>query len=309
VALVPSIPDLEVTADALKTLYGRALPDWSGDSFRELIRPQARFRAEEMLGFCERCGIVAPAEDGWAFTEPGGELVKALAVGEWASYGASVLRVGVFDDELTRLIEGSVVVDGALRCLRVRLRRLAPTVGTLLDWDPGHRVGDELVVPLELLDDVLAISSMEQAGDLPEWVEQKHSVGWRAEMYSLRRERAQLSVDHVLHTSRDVGDGFGYDIETTATDPSRLIEVKGSRQEKLSFVLTRKELSVAEANPERYEVQFWGGISLGRDPAEEFRLLSERGYPKIIHNVAATLQGETWSSECQSWRFTGPTAG
>jgi Domain of unknown function (DUF3883) len=309
VALVPSIPDLEVTADALKTLHRRALPDWSVDSFRELVRPQARFRAEEMLGLCERCGIVAAVEDGWAFTPLGEGLVEALVNGEWARYGASVLRVGLFEDELTRLIEGSVVADGVLRCPRVRLRRVAPTAGTLLDWDPAHRIGDELVVPLAVLDGVLAISSMEQARDLPEWVEQKHSVGWRAEMYSLRRERTQLGVDHVLHTSRDVGDGFGYDIETTTAEPSRLIEVKGSRQEKLSFVLTRKELSIAEANPERYEIQFWGGISLGRSPAEEFRLLAERGYPTLITDVAATLKGEGWSSEGQSWRFTGDEGG
>lgn len=175
-----------------------------------------------------------------------------------------------------------------------------------VDWDPAHRIGDELVVPLAVLDGLLSISSMEQAGDLPEWVEQKHSVGWRAEMYSLRRERTQFGVDHVLHTSRDVGDGFGYDIETTAADPSRLIEVKGSRQEKLSFMLTRNELSVAEANPERYEIQFWGGISLGRSPAEEFHLLLERGYPSLITDIAAMLKGEGWSSECQSWRFNGP---
>lgn len=308
-ALVPSIPDLEVTAEALKTLLGRGLPDWSSESFRQLTRPNARFRAEEMLGFCERCGIVAPVEDGWAFTASGDELIGALAAGEWGGYAAGALRAGVYDDELTRLIEGSAIVDGVLRCPRVRLRRLAPTVGTLLDWDPANRNRDELAVPLVLLDDILAISSMGQAGDLPEWVEEKHSVGWRAEMYSLRRERTQHGVDQVLHTSRDVGDGFGYDIEATATYPSRLIEVKGSRGEKLSFVLTRKELSIAEGNSERYEIQFWGGISLGRDPSEEFHLLSERGYPTIISDVAATLDGDSWSSEAQSWRFTGPEAG
>lgn len=305
-ALIPSIPDLEVTADALKALHARGLPDWTGESFRALVRPRARFRAEEMLSFCESCGIVAPVGDGWAFTGPGRELVEALSAGEWAAFGTSVLRTSVFDDELTRLIEGSAVADGVLRCPRVRLRRLAPIVGTLLEWSPEHRVGHELVVPIALLNDVLAISSMEQAGDLPEWVEQKHSVGWRAEMYSLRLERTQLGVDQVLHTSRDAGDCFGYDIETTATDPSRYIEVKGSRGEKLSFVLTRKERSVAEASSERYEIQFWGGISLRRDPAEEFRLLTKRGYPTIITNVAATLEGQGWSSECQAWRFTGP---
>lgn len=306
-ALVPSIPDLEIAAEALKTLHGRGLPDWSSESFCGLVRPRARFRAEEMLGFCERCGIVAPVEDGWAFTDPGHELIESLAAGEWAGYGASALRTGAFEDELIRLIEASSVANGVLRCPRVRLRRLAPTVGTLLDWDPAHRDDEELAIPLPFLDDVLAISSMEQARDLPDWVQDKHTVGWRAEMYSLRRERTQLGVDHVLHTSRDVGDGFGYDIETTAADPSRLIEVKGSRGQQLSFVLTKKELSVAECYPERYEIQFWGGISLGRDPAEEFRLLSERGYPTVISNVAAVLQGEGWSSECLSWRFTGPT--
>lgn len=303
-ALVPSILDLEVTAQALKTLHSRGLPDWSGDSFRELIRPRARFRAEDMLDFCERCGIVVTTGDGWSFSDLGTEIVEALAVGEWAGYGWGVLRVGVFDDELTRLVEASEVSDDMLHCQRVRLRRLAPTVGTLLAWDPAHRAGDDLAVPMSLLRDLLAISSMEQAGDLPEWVQDKHSVGWRAELYSLRRERGHLGIDHVLHTSRDVGDGFGYDIETLATDPSRFIEVKGSRGERLSFILTRKELSVAEANSERYELQFWGDISLGRDPEEEFRLLSERGYPTVITDVAATVAGDGWTRECQAWRLT-----
>jgi len=304
VGLVPSIFDLEVTAQALKTLYSRGLPDWSGDSFRELVRPRGHFRAHDMLEFFARCGIVVSNEDGWSFSDFGREMVEDLADGDWAGYGGGVLRVGVFDDELTRLVEGSEVSDGVLRCPRVRLRRLAPTVGTLLDWDPAHRVGDNLAVPMSLLRDILAISSMEQAGDLPDWVQNKHTVGWRAELYSLRRERAHLGVDHVLHTSRDVGDGFGYDIETIATDPSRYIEVKGSRSERLSFVLTRKELSVAETNAERYELQFWGGISLGRDPEEEFRLLSDRGYPTVIADVAATLTGDGWTRECQAWRLT-----
>lgn len=303
-ARVPSIPDLEVTAEALKTLHARGLPHWSRESFRELTRPRARFRADEMLTFCESCGIVALAEEGWLLTGPGRAVVQDLEAGSWAAYGASVLRTGLYEDELTRLIEGSTIADGILRCPRVRLRHLAPTVGTLLDWSPEHRVGDDLIVPLPLLDDVLAISSMEQATDLPEWVEEKHSVGWRAEMYSLRRERARLGVDQVLHVSRDVGDGFGYDIETTTTDPSRYIEVKGSRGHIQSFVLTRKELSVAEANRGRYEIHFWGGISLGRDPADEFRVLTERGYPAIITDVAATLRGVGWSRGCEAWRFT-----
>ncbi len=305
-ALVPSIPDLEVTAQALKTLHNRGMPDWSGDSFRDLTRPLGRFRAEDMLNFCERCGIVASTGVGWSFSAFGSEMVEALTGGDWAGYGGSVLRVGVFDDELTRLVEAGEVRNGMLSCPRVRLRRLAPTVGTLLDWDPAHRAGDDLAVPMSLLRDILAISSMDQAGDLPEWVQDKHSVGWRAELYSLRRERGHLGVGHVLHTSRDVGDGFGYDIETIAADPSRYIEVKGSRGERLSFVLTRKEFSVAETNPERYELQFWGGISLGRDPEEEFRLLSERGYPTVITDVAATLTRDGWTRECLAWRLTHP---
>ena len=122
-------PDLEVTAEALKTLRARDLQNWSSDRFRELTRPRACFRSEEVLSFCETCGIVTPVEDGWGFSESGRALVEALAGGEWADYGASVLRTGLYDDELTRLIEGSTVADGAVRCPRVRLRRLAPTVG------------------------------------------------------------------------------------------------------------------------------------------------------------------------------------
>jgi hypothetical protein len=143
---------------------------------------------------------------------------------------------------------------------------------------------------------------MKQAGEIPDWVISQNTIGWRAELYSLRLERSTYGAKHVLHVSRDVGDGFGYDIETSATDPPRLIEVKGSRSSRVSFVITRKELEVARLHPERYEVQFWGDIDLSKPPIEEYAALRSRGYPVVIADTAATVEADDWTIQPLSWR-------
>jgi hypothetical protein len=142
---------------------------------------------------------------------------------------------------------------------------------------------------------------LERAAELPDWVAERNRVGWRAELYSLRLERSLLGPKRVLHISRDAGDQFGYDIEAIEAEGSRLIEVKGSRSAVLSFTLSAQELDVARARAGRYEIQFWGEIELGAQPAEEYGKLRSRGYPIVIHNPAEVIEQQDWSVEARSW--------
>jgi hypothetical protein len=288
------------------TLERRGITAWSVDRFNELIRPRVGLRGGDMLAFCELSGLLERGEAGWRLTEQGETAVGQLRRSNWGALGAAALRSGAYEDELARLLEAGTVVDEHVRCPLARVARVSPAAGALLGWDPRHREDLELVVPLAELDSLLAISSIQQSAQLPEWVEDKQTVGWRAELYSLRRERTRLGPHRVLHVSRDVGDGFGYDIETTATEPSRYVEVKGSRSTRLSFVLTSTELAVAQRHAHRYELHFWGGISLGRGAHEEFSALIAQGYPIVLTQVAATIKEAGWSVEGQSWRATAP---
>lgn len=260
-----------------------------------------------MLAFCELTGLVERAESGWRLTAQGNVAVHQLRRFDWSALGAAALRTGSYEDELARLLEAGTVVEEHVRCPLARAARVSPAAAALLGWDPRHRENLDLVVPLAELNSLLAISAMEQSAQLPEWVADREAVGCRAELYSLRRERTRLGPHRVLHVSRDVGDGFGYDIETMATEPSRYVEVKGSRSTRLSFVLTAKELAVAQRDAHRYELQFWGGISLGRDARDEFAALVAQGYPIVLTHVAATISEEGWSVEGESWRVTAPS--
>jgi hypothetical protein len=301
--LRPTTQDLEITAQALETLRRRDVASWAAERFVDLVRPRARFRGIEMIGFCERCGLLAPASEGWCFTEVGTEAIAAAGASSWGPLAAVILRSGSYDDELTRLAEMAIIAGGKLRCPAARVERVAPTAAALLMWDAAYREGDGLAVPTDLLNELLNASTMEHALTLPSWVEDNARVGWRAELYSLRLERARLGSDKVLHVSRDVGDAYGYDIETSAGG-ARRIEVKGSRAKRVAFFLTANELAAARKHPAEFELQFWGEISLGLDPAEEFAVLLERGYPIVMTNVADAFDGPGWAFECRAWHVT-----
>ena len=307
--LRPSTRDLEIAVEAMGTLRRRGRKEWTTDHFQALTRVSARFSAGDMLAFQERCGLLERRGDAWRLSEDGEGILDQIVDARWGGLGSAVLASGLYDDELSRLIEAGTVTDGRLICPLARLPRVAPVAGAILAWQVEHRREADLVVPLTELDAVLSLSAMEQAVDVPAWVEANQSVGWRAELYSIRNEIARHGANQVLHVSRDVGDGFGYDIERTASDPSRLIEVKGSRSAKVSFVITAKELDVARENPARYEIQFWGEISLGRPAKEEYLALLADGYPIVIDRVASRIESGDWPVEAQSWRVAASDLG
>lgn len=301
----PSSQDLEFAARAVSTLRALGRNSWSAAEFVAIGRSLTGGSIEELLDFLRSCGLVKDEFGSWGLSDVGEQAFDALAAGDWAVYAHSLLTASAFEDELMRLIEGATEEPNSLRCPLAALPRLAPRAGVLLTWDPGLRQGDDLVLPLSLLDSLLVTEAMGRSAEIPPWVLDRNAVGWRAELYTLRLERSRLGPHRVRHVSREVGDGFGYDIETDAPD-SRLIEVKGSRSASLRFHLSNRELEVARADPERHFLHFWGKIDLDRDPADEYSRLRELQYPVVISKLASAIDAGELEMQARSWLLTAP---
>ncbi len=303
----PSSQDLEFAARAISSLRALGRESWSPTEFVAIGRSWTGGSVEELLDFLRCCGLVKEDFGAWTLSNAGEEAFDALAAGDWAVYAHALLTASAFEDELLRLIEGATEEPNSLRCPLAALPRLAPRAGVLLTWDPDLREGDDLVVPLSLLDSLLVTEVMWRADQIPPWVLDRNAVGQRAELYTLRLERSRLGPHRVRHVSREVGDGFGYDIETDAPD-SRLIEVKGSRSASLRFNLSHRELEVARADPERHLLHFWGEINLDRDPAEEYSRLRDLQYPIVITDLARAIEAGELEMHPRSWLLTARPA-
>jgi hypothetical protein len=135
----------------------------------------------------------------------------------------------------------------------------------------------------------------------------KKSIGNRGELYSYQYERLQASSQSsIIWVARD-DETLGYDIEDRATSPRRLIEVKASRGKKVTFLLSDKEWRMAHANPGAYEIQFWGGIDLQRDVAEEYSLLRAEGYPLVLKDLPSLLAASLFTAQTDKWRVSQAT--
>lgn len=304
---VPSPPSplaLEAAAVALQTLVRKKRAGWTLADFTRLTRLRTTVEASSMATFLTRAGVLEERVDTFGLTPEGRSTVEQLAQGQWAAFAAAVLGTGAFNAEIEALLGVAETDAMAATCEFARLRRQAPRVSAVLAWNASYRVGKRLVVPLALLEGVLAATTIDVVEEAPEWVRELQRVGCRAEAYTLRRERSLHGADKVLHVSRDSGDRFGYDVETLVP-PTRCIEVKGSRSATVSFMLTRTERKAARQLADRHEVQFWGEISLQRRPEDEYQLLVQRGYPRFFYGLAEALEAdEQWSLQCEVWRVT-----
>lgn len=250
-------------------------------------------------------GFLVLDRDGlWTLTAVGERIMQARANRDWRPLTALYLRAGSLDREvLAFLAEADTQGDHAV--LRyARARTVCPALAAVVSWVPQWRMGNLLRVPLDALQTAMAVAAMDLAEHRPDWVADRERVGQRAEAYSLRLERERHGIAAVLHTSREEGDRFGYDLEEVSNTPSRLIECKGSRGSTLRFVISAHELGVAAREGNRYEVQYWGEIDLSRVPDREYRLLREAGYPKVIDDPAKAVDDRVLVAECASWNVT-----
>lgn len=90
-----------------------------------------------------------------------------------------------------------------------------------------------------------------------------HSLGQRGEEFVCNFEKARLIVagrenlaERIEHTSREVGDGAGFDIRSfEANGTDRFIEVKTTRYGRYApFYVTNNELAFSSANRKRYHL-------------------------------------------------------
>lgn len=295
----PSPLSLEGAAAVLIQLERRARRQWTREEF-ERVASRRLTAPRETIELLARAQLVTGSDGTYELSQRGRVVLAKVEQGSWATYGQALLETGAFNDEIELVVQAGSIREGMLECPFARLRRQAPRVAALLGWNSDYRDGTNLTVPLAVLETVIVLTTLRVDVAAPDWVRDQQTVGRRAEVYTLRRERSRNGIASVLDVARDSGDRFGFDVEVTGPG-AKIIEVKGSRSANVRFVLTRREVDAAHKHSDRHELHFWGEISLAREPVEEYDDLVARGYPLIVRNLASDLDAGRWSAVAQSW--------
>jgi Domain of unknown function (DUF3883) len=145
---------------------------------------------------------------------------------------------------------------------------------------------------------------MDSAEHLPPRLQERQAIGHLAELFSWNRERLYAGDPSKVSWVSQDDDRLGYDIENRNASPTRCIEVKGSRGNRVQFFMSTNEMDKAELLADHYEIHFWGLLSLTADPQEQYESLSARGYPIVIVNPALEFARGGWSVEPDGWRVT-----
>jgi hypothetical protein len=163
-------------------------------------------------------------------------------------------------------------------------------------------------VPLPIvreLSSAWALLPPENPGDSNADVLRKN-IGNRGELYSYQLERlGAQSASDIFWVARD-DERLGYDIEDRSNALRRRIEVKASGDTVVRFFLSDNEWRKAHETPHLYEIHFWGGIDLGKDPAEEFQQLRSKGYPQVFVDLPDLLSKGNLESTPVKWRISQP---
>lgn len=236
-------------------------------------------------------------------TGAGDRMARSLRQRDSSVLGITLIRSGHFFDQARVLLQTARIDDkGTLRCSIRASRGVAPQLVAILEQWEGVITYPELVIPSALVQELNSVwALLPPAIETPKWAAERKAVGNRAEMYTVQRERSRVNPALILWVARDT-DALGFDVEDTSVSPSRCIEVKGRRDNDVVFYLSEHEWEKAKELGERYEVQFWGGIDLQVQPAVEYTLLRQNGYPIEFRNPAALI-GTVLLSAAVSWRF------
>jgi hypothetical protein len=133
----------------------------------------------------------------------------------------------------------------------------------------------------------------------------RKSIGDRGELYSYHLERLGAAVaSDIVWVARD-DDTLGFDIEDRSCTPRRRVEVKASGDASIRFYLSANEWERAHDDPENYEIHFWGGVNLGRDPSDDFAALRRSGSPVIFKNLPSCIQAGQLVAKPDRWKVTG----
>jgi hypothetical protein len=201
----------------------------------------------------------------------------------------SLIDAGYFRNQARRLLaSGEFTASGDLVCKRSDAVGVAAQLtGTLRRWREVV-LDSHLRVPAGLVEELLATWALQPLPRLPSQ-EARQEIGDRAEAYSYRLEQETTRDPSRVQWVALDDDSLGYDIRNAATSPERCIEVKGSQGRDVRFFLSPNEWNVGRSLGDAYEVHFWGGISLTRPRAEEYRALRGAGYPQVFRNLGASV--------------------
>jgi Domain of unknown function (DUF3883) len=238
-------------------------------------------------------------------TRIGHATASAARRGDRRPLGRLLVRSGVFHDQARMLLElAERTNDGSLMCPTRAARQAAPQLVGLLQWWPDVQIGLDLRVPEEVASEFNAIWALMPPPVIPPWVTERKAVGDRAEMYTVQRERDAIGAAAPIRWVSRETDALGWDVEDASVDPIRVIEVKGSRSGVPSFIITGNEWAQATEIGSRYEIHFWGGIDLNRDPTAEYVQLQNQGYPIVIADPVRAIASGAWSATPDRYRIT-----
>jgi hypothetical protein len=299
-----TVSEIERAIEALVRQRRLHRGPWEAAALNRLLGRSRRPLTSTLAGLAQ-LGLLRPEGDGrWRLTAIGNEVLDARTRGDWRPLARVVLRHHDLSAEVLALISAANTERDSVNVVikRTYAGRVAPAAAAVASWPPEWRHGDHLLIPRDVLEDVMTANALDIATGRPSWVEAREAVGHRAEAYSLRWCRQQHGSAAVVHVAGDEKDFLGYDIEVVRVEPSELIECKGSRSRELTFVWSDNERRTAQDHGPRYRVHFWGSIDLRRDPADEYAKLVASGYPTVIGNPAELVTSGALAAECAVWR-------
>jgi hypothetical protein len=75
------------------------------------------------------------------------------------------------------------------------------------------------------------------------------------------------------------------------------------------FFLSDNEWKRAREHADAYEIHFWGGIDLARQPADEFPVLRALGFPVVVTGIIDQVAQGVWCADAVRWRvYRAPAA-
>jgi hypothetical protein len=174
-------------------------------------------------------------------------------------------------------------------------------MGILENWNEVQ-ILPEVIVPDTLLQELNTVwALLPPVVEMPKWAAERKAVGDRAEMYTVQYERTQRGSSAIFWVARD-SDSLGWDVEDRSASPHRRIEVKGRRDNDVTFYLSEKEWTKAHELSSNYEIHFWGGIDLTSEPSVEYSNLRTNGYPIVISDFASNV-GKDWLAVPVNYRI------
>ena len=257
-----------------------------------------------LLEVAASIGLVEMTADGVGRLPRGTRARERLRAGEQAVIGLHVLRSGALADQARRLVE-TAIFDPKAECFRcpAEVRRDAAQLVAILRLQDEISPTGELTLTRTTYERIGAVwVFMETNEHLPPWLQERQAVGHLAELYSWNRERLRSDdPSKVSWVSRD-DDRLGYDIEDRNSVPARCIEVKGSRGRRVQFTMSPNEMGKARRLGARYELHFWGDLSLTADPQQQYERLLADGYPVVVADPVLEFDLGEWSIEPDGWR-------